>query len=581
MKPLRLVSTPTRNRRLNEILGLAVLGCAVLLFLALATYTPTDPSADTVGGYARSRRRPGRAPGSATAGACPQLDWPDRRMAGGRHPADHRHCGVSAAHPSGAVGLVLDAAAARRLGDGPPARPRAVGGVCAGGHRAASAHALLAPCAAHRGRHRTPAGRRHGALPEPARRDHCAGTDGGDVAVSGHDLHVPHRAANGWRRTSPSCGGCTSAFRIGASGALSPRQRSKGWTSRSGRWRPQPASLPASANRAWSRPQSTWSANAPHRPPSRPRFWAVSSAGGDASAASRLPQRTRARRRTAGRSTRLGLAIHAAHQRGCASSDAAEHRCSRSRTVCRSAGRSRRAHSRLGPDRAIGPAGIAPGTSAAGARSLRLRLRGPLRFSPRAGSRADAAAGDLLRQARRRRHQASHHHAEVDSRLQIAAVLTALSLGRSRRGARAGTARRGPHAGAEVRRVRRRRPGYADQSRPRRHHLRVPAGCRREVLARDRAGRRSLPGDGRRVDPDRAHAGQIHRRHPGSQPRARDHLAARRGRVRVVRAEQEQAGHRPGQGHQRPHCHRRPGVHAARADRRARPARASPWPSMR
>jgi len=52
MKPLRLVSTPTRNRRLNEILGLVVLVFASLLFLALATYTPTDPSADTVGNYA-------------------------------------------------------------------------------------------------------------------------------------------------------------------------------------------------------------------------------------------------------------------------------------------------------------------------------------------------------------------------------------------------------------------------------------------------------------------------------------------------------------------------------------------------
>jgi S-DNA-T family DNA segregation ATPase FtsK/SpoIIIE len=50
MKPLRLVSTPTRNRRLNEILGLVVLVSAALLFLALASYTPTDPSADTVGG---------------------------------------------------------------------------------------------------------------------------------------------------------------------------------------------------------------------------------------------------------------------------------------------------------------------------------------------------------------------------------------------------------------------------------------------------------------------------------------------------------------------------------------------------
>jgi S-DNA-T family DNA segregation ATPase FtsK/SpoIIIE len=52
MKPLRLVSTPTRNRRLNEIIGLVVLACAALLLLALATYTPTDPSADTLGGFA-------------------------------------------------------------------------------------------------------------------------------------------------------------------------------------------------------------------------------------------------------------------------------------------------------------------------------------------------------------------------------------------------------------------------------------------------------------------------------------------------------------------------------------------------
>ena len=52
MKPLRLVPTPTRNRRLNEIFGLVVIVCAVLLFLALATYTPTDPSANTVGGFA-------------------------------------------------------------------------------------------------------------------------------------------------------------------------------------------------------------------------------------------------------------------------------------------------------------------------------------------------------------------------------------------------------------------------------------------------------------------------------------------------------------------------------------------------
>jgi S-DNA-T family DNA segregation ATPase FtsK/SpoIIIE len=50
MKPLKLVSTPTRNRRLNEILGLVVLVASVLLLLALVSYAPTDPSVDTVGG---------------------------------------------------------------------------------------------------------------------------------------------------------------------------------------------------------------------------------------------------------------------------------------------------------------------------------------------------------------------------------------------------------------------------------------------------------------------------------------------------------------------------------------------------
>jgi S-DNA-T family DNA segregation ATPase FtsK/SpoIIIE len=55
MKSLRLVTTPTRNRRLNEILGLTVLVAAGLLLLAMATYTPTDPSFNTVGGYATGR----------------------------------------------------------------------------------------------------------------------------------------------------------------------------------------------------------------------------------------------------------------------------------------------------------------------------------------------------------------------------------------------------------------------------------------------------------------------------------------------------------------------------------------------
>ncbi|HEU4634975.1 MAG TPA: DNA translocase FtsK [Edaphobacter sp.] len=55
MKTLRLVSTPTRNRRLNEIIGLTVLVTAALLLLALVSYTPTDPSLNTVGSYVTGR----------------------------------------------------------------------------------------------------------------------------------------------------------------------------------------------------------------------------------------------------------------------------------------------------------------------------------------------------------------------------------------------------------------------------------------------------------------------------------------------------------------------------------------------
>jgi S-DNA-T family DNA segregation ATPase FtsK/SpoIIIE len=55
MKPLKLVTTPTRNRRLNELIGLLVLVSAILLLLALVSYRPTDPSFDTVGGFGAGR----------------------------------------------------------------------------------------------------------------------------------------------------------------------------------------------------------------------------------------------------------------------------------------------------------------------------------------------------------------------------------------------------------------------------------------------------------------------------------------------------------------------------------------------
>lgn len=56
MKPLKLVTTPTRNRRLNELIGLMVLTAAILLFLSLISYRPTDPSFNTVGGFGAGAR---------------------------------------------------------------------------------------------------------------------------------------------------------------------------------------------------------------------------------------------------------------------------------------------------------------------------------------------------------------------------------------------------------------------------------------------------------------------------------------------------------------------------------------------
>jgi DNA segregation ATPase FtsK/SpoIIIE, S-DNA-T family len=55
MKPTKLVLTPTRHRRLNELIGLIVLVAAALLFLSLLSYHSTDPSFDTVGSYVTGR----------------------------------------------------------------------------------------------------------------------------------------------------------------------------------------------------------------------------------------------------------------------------------------------------------------------------------------------------------------------------------------------------------------------------------------------------------------------------------------------------------------------------------------------
>jgi S-DNA-T family DNA segregation ATPase FtsK/SpoIIIE len=49
MKYFLRAFTPTRNRRLNELIGLLLFASATLLFLALASYSPLDPSLNTAG----------------------------------------------------------------------------------------------------------------------------------------------------------------------------------------------------------------------------------------------------------------------------------------------------------------------------------------------------------------------------------------------------------------------------------------------------------------------------------------------------------------------------------------------------
>jgi hypothetical protein len=44
MKYLSQVFAPTNNRRLNELVGFLLCISALLLFLALASYSPLDPS---------------------------------------------------------------------------------------------------------------------------------------------------------------------------------------------------------------------------------------------------------------------------------------------------------------------------------------------------------------------------------------------------------------------------------------------------------------------------------------------------------------------------------------------------------
>jgi S-DNA-T family DNA segregation ATPase FtsK/SpoIIIE len=55
MKIVTSIFSPTKNRRLNELVGLLMLVAGLLLLLSLVSYTPLDPSLDTAGGYLSGR----------------------------------------------------------------------------------------------------------------------------------------------------------------------------------------------------------------------------------------------------------------------------------------------------------------------------------------------------------------------------------------------------------------------------------------------------------------------------------------------------------------------------------------------
>ncbi len=57
MKYFLRAFTPTKNRRLNELIGFLLLVSATLLFLALASYSPFDPSLNTAGSLAGNGAR--------------------------------------------------------------------------------------------------------------------------------------------------------------------------------------------------------------------------------------------------------------------------------------------------------------------------------------------------------------------------------------------------------------------------------------------------------------------------------------------------------------------------------------------
>src|SRR5271154_3579130 len=65
MKYFNQLFTPTNNRRLNELIGFLLCVSALLLFLALASYSPLDPSLNSASVLTGSRAARHRGGGVA------------------------------------------------------------------------------------------------------------------------------------------------------------------------------------------------------------------------------------------------------------------------------------------------------------------------------------------------------------------------------------------------------------------------------------------------------------------------------------------------------------------------------------
>ena len=133
-------------------------------------------------------------------------------------------------------------------------------------------------------------------------------------------------------------------------------------------------------------------------------------------------------------------------------------------------------------------------------------------------------------------------------------------------------------ARGEVPRVRGRGQRRADPPGPGRHDVRVQARRRRQVRKVTEPRRRPVPRDAGRVGPDRAHPGQVDRRHPDPQRAPGADLAARAARVRRLPPVGVEADARARQDDPRRAVRHRPGDDAAPAHRRARRAPASRSP---